>query len=241
MEFFMSELPKIEFPIHSINVPSLKSSFKFRPFLVKEEKLLLMAKESKNEADILIAIKQIINNCILDKKLEINKLSLFDLEYIFLKLRAVSVDNIVKVAYRDTEDSEIYQFDVDLNEIQLIFPENLNNNIKITENAGIIMRYPPASLYDDQEFLALEKDYMFELIVRCMDKIYLGEEIYEAKSYRKQQLDEFLDTLNIKCYEEIQKFLLNTPKVEYRIKYKNKLENDREIVLSSLNDFFTWR
>jgi len=237
----MSELPKIEFPIHNINVPSLKNSFKFRPFLVKEEKLLLMAKESKNQSDILIAIKQIVNNCILDKKINVNKLSLFDLEFIFLKLRAISVDNIVKVAYKDTEDNKIYEFDVDLNDVQLILPENSDNNIKLTENAGIIMKYPPASLYDDEEFLKLNRDHMFELIIRCIDKIYLGEEIYDAKNYKKTELDDFLDNLSIKVFESIQKFLLNCPKIEYRIKYKNTLENDREIVLSSLNDFFIWR
>jgi hypothetical protein len=200
-----------------------------------------MAKESENQSDILIAIKQIINNCAIDKKFDIDKLSLSDLEYTFIKLRAVSVDNIVKVAYKDTEDNKIYSFEVDLNEIEVIFPENANNNIKITENSGLIMRYPPASLYDDEEFLALDKNYMFELIVRCVDKIYLGEEVYEAKKYKKNQLDDFLDGLTIKVYEDIQKFLLNSPKIEHKIKYKNSLDNDREITLNSLNDFFTWR
>ena len=103
------------------------------------------------------------------------------------------------------------------------------------------MRYPPASLYDDEEFLALDKNYMFELIVRCIDKIYLGEEVYEARVYKKKQLDDFLDNLDIKTFENIQKFLLNSPKIEHKIKYKNSLDNDREIVLNSLNDFFTWR
>ena len=111
----MSNLPKIDYPITNINVPSLKANFKFRPFLVKEEKILLMARESDNAADILIAIKQIINNCAIDKKLDINKLSLFDLEYIFLKIRAISVDNKVKVGFKDTEDGKIYDFEVDLN------------------------------------------------------------------------------------------------------------------------------
>ncbi len=237
----MSVLPKIEFPVHSINVPSLKGNFKFRPFLVKEEKILLMNKESKNSTDILIAVKQIVNNCCIDRKLDINKFSIFDLEYVFLKLRAISVDNIAKVAYKDTEDNTIYQFDVDLNEVKLISPENMDNNIKITENAGLIMKYAPASLYEDEEFLKLEKDHMFELIVRCIDKVYLGEEVYDAKQYKKSELSDFLETLDIQTYTNIQKFLLNSPKMEYKIQYKNNLGNDREIVLNSLNDFFTWR
>ena len=112
-------LPKIEYPIHLINIPSINKKIKFRPFLVKEEKLLLMAKESDNLADNLLATKQVINNCCLEP-LDINKLAIFDLEYIFLKLRALSVDNMVKLSYVDNEDNKTYTFDVDLNEVEKI-------------------------------------------------------------------------------------------------------------------------
>jgi hypothetical protein len=103
------------------------------------------------------------------------------------------------------------------------------------------MKHPSASLYDDKEFLELDKDYMFELIVRCIDKIYNEDEVYEAKDYKKSELSEFLEDLNVKTFEAIQNFLINTPKMEHKINYKNELGNDREIILSSLNDFFTWR
>jgi hypothetical protein len=237
----MSKLPKIDQPIYTIKIPSTNLSTKFRPFLVKEEKILLMAKESQNLSDILTAIKQIVENCSLDKKFDVNKLALFDLEYIFLKLRAVSVNNIVKVAYRDHEDEKIYNFEVDLEKVEVKYPEKIDNAIKITEKSGIIMKHPPATLYDDQDFLNVEKEYLFELIVRCIDKIYNEEEVYEAKDYKKEDLSEFLEELSIKTFESIQMFLVNTPKLEYVIKYKNELNNDREIVLSSLNDFFTWQ
>jgi hypothetical protein len=237
----MSNLPKIDYPIYTIPVPSTKTNFKFRPFLVKEEKLLLMAKESENPTDILSSIKQIITNCSLDEKFDIDKLALFDLEYIFLKLRSFSVDNIVKVAYKDFEDEKIYNFEVNLDEVNVIFPEKVDNNIKITENSGIVMKFPPASLYSDKEFLNIEKDYMFELIIKCIDKIYYEDEVYEAKNYKKEEINEFLENLNMKVFENIQNFLLKVPKMEYTIKYKNSLGNDREIALTSLNDFFTWR
>lgn len=237
----MSSLPKIDYPVYRVKVPSLKKEFQFRPFLVKEEKILLMAKESEQATDILSAIKQIINNCSIDSKFDIDKLALFDLEYIFLKLRSISVDNIVKVSYKDNEDGKNYDFDIDLNDIEVIFPEKTDNNIKITEKSGIVMKYPSAKLYDDKEFLSLEKDYMFELIVRCIDSIYYEDEIYKASDYKKEELVEFLENLNIKVFEEIQKFLLNIPKIEYNIKYENSAGTKREIVLSSLNDFFTWR
>lgn len=232
-------LPKIDQPIYNIEVPSLKKNFPFRPFLVKEEKLILMAKEGKSETEILSAIKQIVNNCALDPKMDVNKLALFDLEYLFLRLRSVSVDNNVKVSYKDNEDEKIYEFDVNLDDVKMVYPENTSNKIKITDNSGIIMKYPSAALYDDKDFMALEKDYMFELIIRCIDSIYYEDEVYSARDYKKKELSEFLENLNLKVFQEIQKFLLSVPHMEYKIKYKNEKDHDREIVLTSLNDFFT--
>jgi hypothetical protein len=237
----MSTLPKIDYPSYNINIPSLNKKYPFRPFLVKEEKLLLMAKESQNQTDILTAIKQVVNNCSLEPKLNIGKLALFDLEYIFLQLRTFSVDNMVKVAFRDSEDGEVYEFDVDLNKVELKYPESIDNNIKISSDTGIIMKYPSASIYDDKEFMNEDKELMFELIVRCVEKIYKGEEIYETKDFKKEDLVEFLEGLSVKTFADVQKFLLSVPKLEYIIEYKNKKENNRKIVLSSLNDFFTWR
>lgn len=234
-------LPSFEYPQYNINVPSLKKDFKFRPFLVKEEKLLLMAKETENAKDILSAIKQIIDNCIIQKELTTDKMSLFDLEYVFLKLRALSIDNIIKVSYRDYEDNKIYNFEINLDEIKINYPEKFDNVVKISDKTGIVMKYPPASLYSDEEFLNLEKDQMFELIIRCIESIYNGDEIYMAKDYKKKELEEFLENLNLKVFEGIQNFLLNVPKIEHIIKYKNELGNDREIILNSLNDFFTFR
>lgn len=234
-------LPKIDYPIYKVNIPSLKKDFQFRPFLVKEEKLLLMAKESETPSDILSAIKQIVNNCSIDKKLDISKLAIFDLEFIFLKLRAISIDNIIKVSYKDTEDEKTYDFEINLDEVKIKYPEKMDNNIKITDNSGIVMKYPSASLYDDTDFLKIEKDYMFELIMRCIESIYFEDQMYDCKQYTKAELNEFLENLNIKTFEQIQKFLLTSPTMEYVIKYQNSKGNDREIILNSLNDFFTWR
>lgn len=233
-------LPKVSYPIHTIKIPSLNKSYKFRPFLVKEEKLLLMAKESEQASDILSTIKQIVNNCLLDE-LDINKLAVFDLEYIFIKIRAVSVDNIVKLSYKDNEDQETYNFSVDLNKVEIVFDKTANNNIKITDTMGLVLRYPPASLYDDNDFLNLQNDYMFELIIRCVDKIYVEDTMYDSKDYSREEIGKFLEELDIKTFEGIQNFLLSSPKIEHVIVYKNKMGNERRIVLNSLNDFFTWR
>jgi len=235
-------LPKIDYPLYMIKVPSTKENLKFRPFLVKEEKLLLMGKESNEPSDILMAIKQIINNCCVDN-IDVNKLCIFDIEYIFLKLRSLSVDNIVKLTYKDFEDEKNYDFEVDLNTIELDYPKTdaVSKNIKLGDNMGIVMKYPSASLYEDKDFLSLEKDYMFELVVRCIDKIYVNDEVYDPSNYSKKELDEFLESLSVKAFGDINDFLSTTPRLYHLIEYKNELGNDRKIELVSLNDFFSWR
>jgi len=234
-------LPKISYPVHTIQIPSTKKNAKFRPFLVKEEKLLLMAKESQNNADILKSIKQIVNNCCLDDNFDDKKITIFDLEYLFIKLRAFSVDNVVKVSYRDEEDNQNYDFEIDLEEVKIDFPEKNNNNIKISDKFGILMKYPSASLYEDTDFLNLDKDYLFELIVRCIDKIYEGDNVFEAKNYSTKELGDFLENLDSKSFVSIQNFLMNSPKLLHVLHYKNSLGKEKQITLSSLNDFFTFR
>lgn len=234
-------MPVIKYPIHIIEIPSNKTKAFFRPFTSGEEKLLLLAKESQDETDILMAVRQIITNCKLDEKLDVDKLTIFDLEYIFLNLRSVSVDSKVSVSYTDNEDKKTYDFDIDLNDVKVIYPSN-EKNIKVEgTNLGIIMKYPSASLYGDKGFLNITEDYVNELIARCVDKIYDGEEIYEASAYTSKEILEFIVKLDLKSLNKIQTFLLNLPKLSYTIKYKNSLEHDREIELASLNDFFTLR
>lgn len=234
-------LPKIDHPVYKIKIPSIQKNHSFRPFLVKEEKLLLMAKESGNETDIFSSIKQIVTNCSMDKNLDINKLSIFDLEYIFLKIRAFSIDNIVKIAYRDDEDGSVYNFEIDLNEINVKFPEKYDNVVKITDKIGLILKYPSAALYDDQEFLKTENNHYFELILKCVDKIYFDEEVYEVKDISRKELEEFIENLKVDIFKQVNDFLMNTPKIEHIISYTNKNGSKREIYLNSLNDFFTWR
>lgn len=234
-------LPKIEHPIFKIKVPSTQKNHSFRPFLVKEEKVLLMAKESANPSDIFTAIKQVVTNCSLDKNLDIDKLTIFDLEYLFLKIRAFSIDNIIKIAYRDSDDGNVYDFQVDLNEVEIKFPENKIETIKISENAGLMMRYPSASLYEDKEFLNIQDNHYFELILRCVDKIYVGEEIYEVKDISRKELEDFIENLNVNVFKQVNDYLINCPRLSHTIKYTNKNGKEREIFLNSLNDFFTWR
>jgi hypothetical protein len=233
-------LPKITYPQIILTIPSSKKKVTFRPFLVKEEKILLMAKLSDEESDILIAIKQVVNNCAIDE-FDVNAISLFDLEYIFIQLRAASVNDTVEVSYKDNEDEKIYDFEVKLKDIKVNFPEKIDNKIRITDTTGIVMKYPNSSLYEDKEFLESGDDSFFQLILRCVDKVYDENEVYETSAYSKKELEEYVENLDIKTFEKIQDFMINQPKLSYVIKYKNSLGNDREIELTTLSDFFTLR
>ena len=231
-------LPKIQHPIFEFTVPSNKIVTKFRPFLVKEEKILLMAKSSEDRADILRAIKQVVNNCAIDN-FDVDKLTLFDLEYLFLKLRSISVDNTVKVSYRDNDDQKVYDFVIDLSSIEVKFPENIESIIKISDDMGIVMRYPSASIFDDRTYFRAGDDAYYELVLRCIDKIYDSDNVYQATDYSKEDLEKFLDDCGITVFNEIQKFMTNVPKLYYKLEYKNSNGKDRVIELTSLTDFFT--
>jgi hypothetical protein len=233
-------LPKTSYPQFVLEVPSTKQKLNFRPFLVKEEKILLMAKDSDQESDILLSIKQVVNNCILDD-FDIDILSLFDLEYLFIQIRANSVNDTVKVSYKDKEDEKIYDFDINLKKINIIFPENVKNIIKITSTSGIQLKYPKITLYEDKEFLESGNEAFFQLIVRCVDKIYEGDEVYDCSQYTLKEIGEYLENLDVKTFEQVREFMSNQPKMSYIIKYKNLKGSDREIELTTLSDFFTLR
>lgn len=233
-------LPKIDYPIFSLTIPSTKKEIKFRPFLVKEEKILLMAKTSEQEKDMILAIKQVVNNCAIDK-IDVEKLALFDIEYLFLRIRSQSVNNIVSVTYKDNEDDSNYEFDIDLNEVEVVFPEKQEKIIPLSETSGIVMKYPEASLYDDKEFLESGEEVFYQLVLRCIEKIYDEETVYDIRNHSLQEVADYIENLDVKTFEKIREFMVNQPKMTYVINYKNRLGNDRKIELTTLSDFFTLR
>lgn len=234
-------LPKVKHPIHEFTVPSTKKRESFRPFLVREEKLLLMAKASEDPADSLRAIKQVVNNCAIDKSFDIDKLPIFDLEYLFLQLRAVSVSNMVTVSYRDNEDRKVYDFNIDLKEVKVKFPEDSDPVIPVTDTMGIVMKWPSASVLDDKEYFKAGEDAYYELILRSMDKIYDGDELYDPAEYSTKELEEFLDDCGVDTLEKIQKFMSRAPRLYHKLTYTNENGKERVIELTSLTDFFTLR
>jgi len=231
-------LPKIKHPIFSTNLPTTDVKISFRPMLQKDEKILLIAKESNEPSDILAAIKQVVNNCIVGH-VDIDKWPIIDLEWVFVKLRAASVSNTTKVSYIDGEDQKPYDFEINLDDIKVTSKPSFDKII-VDQNTYVSLRYPPASLYNDKAFLESTGDEaLSKLIVSTIDTINVNGVQYDSQNLTSQEIDDYLGEFTIPVYNQFRDFLFNLPHLEYEIKYKNSLDHDRKIVLASLNDFFS--
>jgi hypothetical protein len=238
-----SMLPKITHPTFEVNIPSQNKKVKMRMMLVREEKILLMAKESDSQADVMNSIKQVVNNCLVGD-VDVNKLTVVDLEYLFLKLRAMSVDSSTKVSYRDNEDNKVYDFEVDLSQIQVKFPENTQDLISITDKISLKLKYPEASIYEDKDIFSEStetEDLLDRLLYKCIDKIFDGDNVIQIKDISMQELKDFMDDIDIKSYQNIREFLTKVPSIYHEIEYENEYGNKRKIVMNTLSDFFTLR
>lgn len=234
-------LPKITHPMIEIKIPSLNKIVNFRPFLVKEEKVLLMVKEENSESGIATAIKEIVKNCCLDETININKLTLVDIEYCFLKIRARSVDNMVNLQYKDLDDEKIYEFDVDLDKIDIYVDETLDKKIMINDSIGLIMKY---FLVEDLDKFIEHKsidDLTSDIIRLSIAQVFDDSNVYEFSESTIEEQFEFLNNLDIKVYEKIKDFLSKTPKLKHTLEYTNSLGNTKTIVLDKLTDFFILR
>lgn len=228
-------LPKIKHPTHSITIPSTQKKVNFRPFTVQEEKLLLMAKSSENTDDIISTVKQVIQNCIIEP-IDVEKLAIFDIEYVFIKLRAKSVGEIVDLEYNDPDNSENIKFKINLDDIEVKRTEGHTNKLNLFENIGVVMRYPTL-----EEIKAVEEagkdEAVFTMLLKCIDKIYDDETVYE--DYTEKELKDFINTLPMESMNSIQKFFETMPSVEHTVKLKNKNGEVKEVVLKGINSFFT--
>lgn len=235
------KLPTIEHPTFEEEVPSTGHKILIRPLLVKEEKLLLIAQQSGEERDIIRALKQVIENCIVaPKDFNTDNLALFDIEYLFIRLRSRSIDNMVNVSVKDEEDDISYDFQINLDEIKVTFPENTDKKIVISETVGIVMKYPTAGILNNLGDEISEEDLLSELILNGIDCIYNGDDVFYVNKETKDDISQFLDNLEIDTYNKIREFFKSLPKLSYVLKYENSKGNTRTFVLDSLRDFFTW-
>lgn len=233
-------LPKIDKPVFDVKVPSQNKMVKFRPFVVKEEKILLMAQQAGTEKDIILAIKQVLQNCCQDETFDVDSLATFDLEYMFLKLRSRSVNNIVEVSYRDLEDEKTYDFKIDLEEVEMLQEGKISNKIAITDEIGVVMKYPSVTILDGMPDDMDTAELVEYLVTKCIETIYDAENVYPIAEHTDAEVKEFIEQLDIETFNKIKEFFDNLPQMYYKIEYKNSLGNDRSVELTTLSDFFTW-
>ena len=234
-------LPKLNVPTYELVVPSTDEKIKYRPFLVKEEKVLLMAMESGKTEDILNATKTIVDECTFNK-MKLGTMPMFDVEYIFLQIRAKSVGEVSKLRVLCQDDGETYaDVEVDLNEVNVQVDSEHTNKIELSDEMGVIMQYPTIDSMVDVGIADINASNMLDIISTCIDRIYDkgGEEVHMAVDSTKKELVEFIEQLNTKQFAEVQKFFDTMPKLKHTVKVKNpKTEKESEVTLSGLNDFF---
>ena len=234
-------LPKIDIPTYELTLPSVDQQVKYRPFLVKEEKLLMMALESGEDADMKNATIDLVNSCTFGK-LKADELPLFDVEYLFLNIRAKSVGEVAKFQVICPDDKiTLAPVDIDLTEVNVQVDDKHNNNILLDEsrNLGIVMRYPTLKLVPMGIDKNMNADKIFNLMVSCIDHIYEGDKVYPAKDSSKSELVEFFNNLNSAQFQLIKTFFDEMPKLRHTIKVTNpKTKKESEITFSGLQDFF---
>jgi hypothetical protein len=222
-------LPKIDLPLFEMTIPSSGKKVKYRPYNVREEKILLVAQESDDLDQTILAIKQIITNCVYD--LDVNDIPIFDLEYIMLNIRAKSVNNEIEFSIVDNETDETVVLKLDINEIKLIQDEKHNRKIDLDNGYTLVMKYPTIDKIKDNE----------DLVINCIDVLVSndGEKIYKLSEYTKEEIETFIEELNPKVIDSIKMFFKTMPTLKAEIPYKDKNGKDKKFVLEGLSNFFT--
>jgi|TARA_B110000259_G_scaffold138856_1_gene156365 hypothetical protein len=236
-------LPVIETQSYELTLPSADVTVKFRPFLVKEEKVLLQALESQEQKQIVNALKDIVSACTFGK-LNVDDLPTFDLEYVFLQIRAKSVGEIAKLKVLCPDDKKTYvDIELDLSKIEVQVDDKHTNNIVIDEDKkiGMILKYPTLNSVDPNTDFSkgVKTDVLFDIIGNSVFQIYEGEKVYNASDYKKDELDKFIESLDSKTFVKVQDFYNTMPKLIHEVEVENpKTKVKSNVTLQGLTDFF---
>ena len=236
-------LPKIATPVYEIELPSTGQTIQYRPFLVKEEKVLVIALESQDTKQITTAIKNVIKNCIKTKGIKVEDLPTFDIEYLFLNIRGKSVGEEIEVNVTCPDDGVTQvPITINLDDIQVQKNEEHSNRIKVDDNIMMEMKYPSLDQFIKNNFDFDEKNAMdqsFDLIATCIDKVFTEEEVWAVEDCSKKEIVDFLEQMNSSQFKEIEKFFETMPKLSHTIKVKNpKTKKENEVVIEGLAGFF---
>jgi hypothetical protein len=234
-------LPQVALPTYELEIPSNGKKIKYRPFVVKEEKLLLLALETNDEKEIENAVRNLLKGCI-QTRVKLDELASFDLEYIFLNIRAVSVGEVVEMNITCEDDGATQvRYNLNLTDVKVTKPEGHSNKIMISDTMGVIMKYPSFDEFVKISIIGQSPtaDNVIQIMANCIDQIFEGEEVYDSSTTSKKEFVEFLEGLTNQQFEDIQKFFDDTPRLEHSFKIRNPntgVEND--ITISGLSNFF---
>ena len=236
-------LPKIATPTYELELPSTGQSIKYRPFLVKEEKVLVIALESEDTKQITNAIKAVLKNCVLTKGVKVETLPTFDIEFLFLNIRGKSVGEEIEVNIVCPDDEQTnVPVSIDLDSIQVQRSDDHTNQIKLDDDLMMEMKYPSLEQFIKNNFDFDEKNQMdqsFDLIATCIDKIYNEDEVWATADCTKKEVKEFLESMNSSQFKEIEKFFESMPKLKHTIEVTNpNTKVKSEVVLEGLASFF---
>ena len=229
-------LPKLNIPTHRLTLPSTGDEVKFRPFLVKEQKLLLMAQQSDNEKETIDSMIQIIENC---TSLNVSNLPVFDVEYLFLKIRAKSVGDIIELNLLCPDDEVTYaNVSLDLNDVEVQIDETHKKIIDITDDVKMIMKYPQMSDVKLNNVSQTETESVFEILKKCILEVHNGDEIINSVDMKTEEISDFVDSLNTEQFENVMQFFNTMPKVRHVVEVTNpKTGVKSEVLLEGLQSF----
>ena len=235
-------LPKISTPTYELELPSTGKTIKYRPFLVKEEKLLVLALESDDSKEITNAIKAVLKDCIQTRGVKVETLPTFDIEYLFLNIRGKSVGEDIEVSVLCPDDGETYaEVQISIDEIEVVKDKEHNKQIKIDDKLMMEMRYPSLDQFVKSNFSFNDNqvDQSFDLIASCIDKIYSEEEAWTSDDFTKKEVIEFLEQMNSSQFKDIESFFTTMPKLRHEVEVLNpKTKKSSKVVLEGLASFF---
>lgn len=230
-------LPKIDIPKYEVKIPSTGKTVHYRPYLVKEEKILMIALESKNNSQIMTAMKDVVSSCTFNK-VDPDKLCTFDLEYLFLKLRSKSVGETSRIGIKCEHCGAVNKVEINLDEVKVQFPQKVEKKIQLNDEVGVTLCYPRADFLSDQDG-KLTTETITNIVIACLDTIYDKQGVYHAADHKKEELAEFVDSLNQAQFLKIQEFVSNMPKLQMNVKFEcEKCKKENDIEISGLQNFF---
>jgi hypothetical protein len=230
-------LPKIDIPIFEMELPSTKKKLKYRPFTVKEEKILLVAQEANDPEQEILAARQVVSNCIIDE--DVSSFAMFDLDYVLLVLRSRSVDNTITFQIKDPDTEESIQLVIDAENVKFMETETHTNKIELDRTYSLFLKYP--TIEEFTSIIKMDDDdplVNYFVMISCLDYIASEDEVHYFKDYENSDIDAFMDNLDGGVIKKIEHFFSTMPKLRHEMKYKNKEGKDKTFVIEGMRSFF---